>query len=169
MCLREGMCVCVRKYACACEGAVAYRPAKENTILTLPIELASLRDHCFHQQILLALVVSSCLKLRSNNRRNFKPSQVKSNHVELVLEGTSSILETVREAAIIWCQGISRWAHKKYSLSVCIGFRTEPIWAPSQLSVCSHTPTVHSTTISRFPYNLFLMWRGYRDYILATV
>ena len=34
----------------------------------------------------------------------------------------------------------------------------EPIWAPSQLSVCSHTPTVQSTTISRFPYNYFRMW-----------
>jgi len=30
--------------------------------------------------------------------------------------------------------------------------------ASSQLSVCSYTPTVHSTTISRFPYNFFRMW-----------
>jgi len=33
--------------------------------------------------------------------------------------------------------------------------RTEPIWAPSPLFVCSHTPTVHSTTISRFLCNCF--------------
>ena len=44
---------------------------------------------------------------------------------------------------------------QKYSLSVCIGFRTDPIWVPSQLSVCSHTPTLLATTISRFPYNFF--------------
>jgi len=33
------------------------------------------------------------------------------------------------------------------------GFRTKPIWAPSQLFVCSHTPTVHPTTISGFLCN----------------
>jgi len=36
----------------------------------------------------------------------------------------------------IWCQGVPRWAqetwHKKYSLSVCISFKTGPIWALSQ-------------------------------------
>jgi len=47
---------------------------------------------------------------------------------------------------------------QKYSLSVCIGFRTDPIWVPSQLSVCSHTPTLLATTISRFPYNFFQIW-----------
>jgi len=73
-----------------------------------------------------------------------------------------SLFETVREAPTIWYQGVPRWAqwtwHHKHSLSVCIGFRTEPIWAPSQLSVCSHTPIVHSTTFSRFPHKFFRMW-----------
>jgi len=32
---------------------------------------------------------------------------------------------------------------------------TEPIWAPSQLSLCTHTPTAHSTAISRFLCNFF--------------
>jgi len=45
-----------------------------------------------------------------------------------------------------------------FSEFVCIGFRTERIWAPSQLSVCSPTPTVHTTTISRFLHNFFRMW-----------
>jgi len=72
-----------------------------------------------------------------------------------------SILETVRETPTFGYQEVPRWAqytwHKKYSLSVRIGFRTDPIWAPSQLSVCSHSPTVHYTTISWFPYNCFRM------------
>jgi len=33
-----------------------------------------------------------------------------------------------------------------------------PICALSQLSVCSHTPTVHSPAISRFPCNFFQKW-----------
>ena len=47
-----------------------------------------------------------------------------------------SLLATVQEGVTIWYQGVSRWAqetwHKKYSLSVCIGFRTGPIYALSQ-------------------------------------
>jgi len=35
------------------------------------------------------------------------------------------------------------------------GSRTEPIWAPSQLSLYTHTPTAHSTAISRFLCNFF--------------
>jgi len=30
-----------------------------------------------------------------------------------------------------------------------------PIYAPSQLSLCTHTPTAHSPAISRFPWNFF--------------
>jgi len=38
------------------------------------------------------------------------------------------------------------------------GSRTEPIWAPSQLSLCNHTPTAGSKAISRFSYNFFPKW-----------
>ena len=33
-----------------------------------------------------------------------------------------------------------------------------PIYAPSQLSLCTHTPTTHSPAISRFPCNFFRKW-----------
>ena len=32
------------------------------------------------------------------------------------------------------------------------------LWAPSQLSLCTHTPTNHFTAISRFPCNFFPKW-----------
>jgi len=38
------------------------------------------------------------------------------------------------------------------------GSRIVQICALSQLSVCSHTPTVYSTTISRFTCNIFSEW-----------
>ena len=48
---------------------------------------------------------------------------------------------------------------KKFFWSICISFRTGPLfglWV--NLSVCSHAPTVYQTTISRFLYNFFRMW-----------
>jgi len=68
-----------------------------------------------------------------------------------------SLLETTREAPTIWYQGVPRWVIFERLCSFQ-DWAHEPIWAPSQLSVCSHTPTVHSTTISRFPYSFFRMW-----------
>ena len=42
--------------------------------------------------------------------------------------------------------------------SFVFGSRTEPIWAPSQLSLCTHTPTARSTAISRSPCDFFPAW-----------
>ena len=38
------------------------------------------------------------------------------------------------------------------------GSRTESIWTPSQLSLCTHSPTAHSSAISRFACNFFPKW-----------
>ena len=38
------------------------------------------------------------------------------------------------------------------------GSRTEPIWAPSQLSLCTHTPTAHLTVNFPFPCIFFPKW-----------
>jgi len=55
-----------------------------------------------------------------------------------------SLLETAQEAVTIACTRVHRWAQemwqKIHSLSVCISSRIGHIWAPSQLSLCTHNP-----------------------------
>jgi len=54
-----------------------------------------------------------------------------------------------------WAQDVTE---KKILWAFVFGSRTEPIWAPSHLSLCIHTPTAHPTAISRFSFNFFAQW-----------
>jgi len=42
-----------------------------------------------------------------------------------------------------------------------------PIYAPSQLSLCTHNPTAHSPAISRFPCNFFRKWP--LNFLVSTI
>ena len=65
-----------------------------------------------------------------------------------------SLLETAQEAVTIAnTRKHSRTQQETILWAFVFGSRTEPIWAPSQLSLCTHTPTARSTTISWFPCN----------------
>jgi len=75
----------------------------------------------------------------------------------LVVAGRSmwmrdSLLENVRKSTTIWCDTkvSAIYVTKDILWAFMFSSRTETIWAPSQLSVCSHTTTFHLTTISRF-------------------
>ena len=73
------------------------------------------------------------------------------------------ILATVREAVTIWCQRVPSCERnrrdKKSILWVFLsvsGLALFGLWV--KLSVCSHTPTVHLKTTSRFEIHFFPMW-----------
>jgi len=62
------------------------------------------------------------------------------------------LLATVREAVTIWCQAERNRRDTKSIFWVFVLVSGLALFGLSvKLSVCSHTPTVHSTTISRFP------------------
>jgi len=54
--------------------------------------------------------------------------------------------------------GRNRRDSKHILWAFVFGSRIEPIWALSQLSLCTHTPTAQTTTVSRYLYNFFSGW-----------
>jgi len=68
-------------------------------------------------------------------------------YLDSLLETAWGALTILPKCTLSWAQYI--WQQRHFWAFV-FSSRTVHIWAWSQLSVCSRTPTVHATTISRF-------------------